>query len=301
MTHHAGTAGRRWAVCVFAYNEERGITACLDSVLSAGAAGSTRVYVVANGCSDGTEALVEGYAKSHPQVTLVPLRLGDKSNAWNVFVHEVAPEADVCFFVDGDVRVCEGAFERLAAALEASPGANAAAAVPARGRSKAWQEALVCEHHLILGNLYALRGEFVARARDGHVRFPIGYIGDDGLITSLAKWNLDPQGPFLEERVAPCPEAKFTFSSLSYRSLRDWKLYFRRGVRYSHRHFQHEMLVPILREFGVQGMPRSVDDLYLARSEQLASFSPRSGLDAIFDRIALKRMKALVALEGVSG
>jgi hypothetical protein len=47
-------------------------------------------------------------------------------------------------------------------------------------------EQLVCEHHLVLGNLYALRGDFVWQAKQAGVRLPIGYIGEDGLMTSLA-------------------------------------------------------------------------------------------------------------------
>jgi hypothetical protein len=221
----------------------------------------------------------------------VAIPVGDKSNAWNVFVHEVAPQSEVCFFVDGDVRVEAGSFDHLGEALRQSPAANAAAAVPSTGRSRTFQEELVCVHRVVLGNLYALCGAFVQRAKETGTRLPVGYIGDDGLVTSLAKWNLDPTGRFLEERVAPCPAARFAFDSFSVWSLRDWRTYWRRRVRYSVRHFQHELLAPLLKRAGIAAMPRTVADLYRQQAELFGGCQPRGGLDALFDRRAISQIR----------
>jgi hypothetical protein len=221
--------------------------------------------------------------------------VGDKANAWNVFVHDVAPAAEVCFFVDGDVRVEPGAFDALFDALERSPEANAAAAIPAGGRSRKLHEELVCRHRLLLGNLYALRGSFAQRAKQKNVRLPTGYIGEDGLVTSLVKWDLDPTGPFIEERVAPCPAARFAFDSFSVWSPRDWRTYWRRRVRYSMRHFQHEFLAPLLKRNGMGAMPGSVAELYGRQAGMLAESRPRGGIEAVFDRSALARIRAIPA------
>jgi glycosyltransferase involved in cell wall biosynthesis len=286
-----GSSNGTWPVCVFAHNEEANIVSCLDSIGQASARHPVQAYVIANGCSDRTETIVQEYAKTYPWVTLVPVAVGDKSNAWNVFVHDVAPQAEVYFFMDGDVQVGHGAFDMLAAALSDVSAANGAAAVPLTGRNQKFLAALVCEHRLILGNLYALRGEFVRRMRSQSICLPIGYIGEDGLVTSLAKWNLDPRGSFLEEGVAPCPEAGFQFRSFSLWSPRDMRKYWYRRVRYSLRHFQHELLVPLLRRDGIGGMPKSVNDLYRHEAELIRRCRPRTGLNVLFDILAIRAIR----------
>lgn len=280
-----------WLVAIFAHNEELRIIACLESIAKASATHLIHAYVLANGCNDHTETVVRDFALTHPWVTLISLMLGDKANAWNVFVHDIAPRAQLCFFVDGDIRVEPGSFDALFSALQRSPEANAAAAVPSTGRNRKFLEQLVCEHRLVLGNLYALRGDFVWQARQVGARFPIGYIGEDGLVTSLAKWNLDPTGPFLHDRVTACPTAQFVYRSFSFWLPRDWRTYWRRRVRYSLRHYQHELLVPLLTSAGLRGMPNSVSALYKQQSAMLRRCRPRLGIDTIFDSIALAQMR----------
>ncbi len=82
-----------WQVAVFAHNEELQIGACLESLDEASASHSINVYVMANGCSDRTEAVFREFAQTRRWLTLVSLALPDKANAWNVFVHDVAPPA----------------------------------------------------------------------------------------------------------------------------------------------------------------------------------------------------------------
>ena len=48
---------------VLAHNEERHIGACLDSIFAADPALDFDVYVMANGCTDRTEAIVADYAR----------------------------------------------------------------------------------------------------------------------------------------------------------------------------------------------------------------------------------------------
>lgn len=280
-----------WLVAVFAHNEEAHIVACLESIAKASAAHSIHAYVLANGCNDRTEMVVRNFALANPWVTLVSLALGDKANAWNVFVNDISHISYVYFFVDGDICVEPGSFDALFSALQRSPEANAAAAVPSVGRSKKFLEQLVCEHHLVLGNLYALHRDFVWQAKQIGARLPIGYIGEDGLVTSLAKWNLDPTGPFLKERVVPCPTARFVFRSFSPWNPWDWRTYWRRRVRYSLRQFQHELLLPLLKSAGLRGMPNTVDELYKQQAEMLRRCRPRLGVDTIFDSIAITRMR----------
>ena len=198
------TYEQAWPVAVFAHNEARRIVACLDSLVGQSTLRPLRIFVLANGCTDDTEDVVNCYAGMHPQVELVKIDLGDKANAWNVFIHDVCPKSDVAFFVDGDVEICAGALDALADTIGEHPEANAAAAVPVAGLDRSALAEYFIKHRLFLGNLYALSGRFVARVRTSGARMPIGYVGEDGLVTSLAKWDLNPRGPFAGERAFQC-------------------------------------------------------------------------------------------------
>src|SRR5262245_31366445 len=119
-----------WPVMILARNEERRIVACLDSILAAEPCHALEVYVMANGCTDRTEEIVRDYGRRRPEVRLVPIALGDKCNAWNVFIHETVsahcPGREVYFFMNGDARVVKGSFGVLARALQEDAHANAA-------------------------------------------------------------------------------------------------------------------------------------------------------------------------------
>jgi hypothetical protein len=274
-----------WPVAVFAHDEEDHILETLGSLDDP----RVHAYVLANACTDATERLVKAYAQTHPGVTLVSIPLGDKANAWNVFVHEVAPEAAAYYFIDGDITASPHALLELTRALDEHPEANAAAAIPGSGQSREEQARLVIDHRLVMGALYALSGAFVARLRAGHVKVPVGYIGEDGWVTSMAKWDGDPRYPWREDRVVPCPAAGYVYSPLSMWRPGDWRTHLRRQVRYSLRHFQHLLWRDALLADGLAGMPDHIRDLYGRPSLQPLLRARRREL--IFDWLALKEIR----------
>jgi len=283
------TGSRSWPVAVFAYNEQEHIVSCLDSLPPAAPGLPLTVYVLANGCSDATEAVVAEYARSHPQVRLCSIPLGDKSNAWNYFIHELAPQADRYFFIDGDVRACANALVELHQGLLAHGECHAAAAFPVSGRNCAAARKTMQKGSELAGNLYALSGPFVTRVRALQVRLPVGFIGEDGLVAALAKWDLDPRGDLDNGRVLPCPEAGFSFDPLRVTRPRHWALYWNRLIRYRIRAHEFRLLGPVLKAQGLAGVPGHVGELFRGRIE---TYRPRwTGPDTFFDWLALRRIK----------
>jgi len=284
-----------WPVMVLAHNEEHHIAACMDSILASEADGAFDIFVMANGCTDQTEALVHEYSRDHPRVTLVSIALGDKCNAWNVFIHEtvqtLAPGRNVYFFMDGDARAVPGSFGAMAQALEQTPHAHAAAAVPASGRNKERDRLEILEAHGLVANLYALRGAFVERLQREAVRIPLKLEGDDGLIGALVKWDLDPaHNTFDDERIVPCADAAFEFESMSLTRLSDWRMYWKRAIRYGRRRYEFQLLGARLRSMGLAGLPRDITDLYVqAGSLPLR----RDGLYTLTNWIALSQMRKI--------
>ncbi|HEV8500015.1 MAG TPA: glycosyltransferase family A protein [Casimicrobiaceae bacterium] len=257
----------RFPVMVLAHNEERHIGACLDSIFAADPALDFDVYVMANGCTDRTEAIVADYARARPQVHLVSIALGDKCNAWNVFIHDTvpaqAPMREAYFFMDGDARATPGSFSVMLDALRAQPQAHAASAVPGSGRNRTRDAREIVEQHGLVANLYALRGTFVERLRTMGVHIPLALEGDDGLVGALVKWDLDPRSArFDDARIAPCADARFEFEPMSLTRPADWRVYWKRAVRYGRRRYEFQLLGARLKSQGIAGLPRTITELY---------------------------------------
>ncbi len=278
---------------VLAHNEATRIVACLDSIFAAEPDRRFSIFVMANGCTDDTEKIVSQYAETHDGVKLISIAIGDRCNAWNVFVHETVPahvpRGDVYFFMDGDCRACPGSFTELAKGLADNPGANAAGAPPMCGRDMERDAKELLDGRRIVANLYALSGRFVRDIRAKGVRLPLGLdAADDGLIGALAKWDLDPRNEWDHARVVPCPKAGFLFDSLSPTNWKDWKQYWRRLVLYGRRHYDNQLLGPRLKKEGIAGMPERISDLY-SDAEKLSL--RWQGIYTITNFVALRRIQ----------
>ncbi|HKA43525.1 MAG TPA: glycosyltransferase family A protein [Burkholderiales bacterium] len=295
----AETDTARWPVMVLAYNEERHIAACLDSVFAADPDRRFEVFVMANGCTDRTEEVVRAYSRSGPEVHLVSIPVGDKCNAWNVFVHETVPSRcpgrEVYFFMDGDATVTRGSFNVMARALRAQPHAHAASAVPASGHNVARDRDELLRMHGLVANLYSLRGAFVERLRALRVRIPLKLEGDDGLIGALIKWDLAPErNEFDHQRIVACADASFEFEPISPLRPADWKVYWKRAIRYGRRHYEFQLLGSCLKSRGVAGLPADITEFY-PRAESLRL--RWDGLYTLTNLIALKQMRKLGRLQ----
>jgi glycosyltransferase involved in cell wall biosynthesis len=279
-----------WPVAAFAHNEARNIIACLDS-LQAASSHPFECYVLANACTDRTETLVREYSANHPNVHLVSIALGDKANAWNVFMHEVVPSGALhYFFIDGDVRATPGALDNMAQALSLHPQANGVSAMPKSGRGvEAFQRDML-KNNGVAGNLYGLRGAFVERMRAQAIKMPIGTIGEDALMGAMLKWDLRGDTRWDNSKVVVAQEAGFEFESVSPWLPREWKKYFRRRVRYSVRGYQNKMLGCAIQPSGFIALPREVRDLYPLYPEVLKL--EWRGLNTVFDWLAIQHIRA---------
>lgn len=291
----AEAGGVPWPMMVLAHNEERQIVQCLDSLFDGEPGLDLEVYVMANGCTDRTEALTLEYAKRRPGVKLVSIKLGDKNNAWNVFVHETAktlcPGRSIYFFMDGDARIVPGSLTAMAAALRASPHAHAASAPPASGRSMVHDRAELLEKRGLVANLYALRGEFVSALQEKGVRLPLRLEGDDGLLGALIKWDLDPKrDEWDDQRIVPCADAGFTFESVNIGELAAWRGYWKRAVRYGRRHYEFQLLGPQLRRDGLAGLPADITEIYSGASILRLRVQ---GLFTLSNWVALRQMREI--------
>lgn len=269
-------------VTVLAHNEERRIATCLASLPLD--TPDVAVHVVVNGSTDSTAQIARGFTG----VTVHEYAEGGKSRSWNRFVLDSAElEAETYIFVDGDAEVQPGSVAALARALADNPTANAAAGLPCNGRQASYYREMIMRDHNMFGDLYALRGNFVARMRARGIRLPDDLVGDDGLLAAFAKTDLENESHWDDARVAPCPDAGFLCepTRLNPASL---SIQYRRMINYAVRHFQNRIVSDIMRGEGPVGLPRQLSSLY---PQYLPQFTPRAHPAWWwFDRLALKRM-----------
>lgn len=280
------TGKPRVCVVVMAHNEEARIAACLAS-LPCGEPGVS-VHVVVNGTTDRTAQIARGFAGA----TVYDWEQGGKARSWNrIMLDTPEVEGDSFVFVDGDAEVLPDSVEALLEGL-ATPGANAAAGLPANGRqAQTYRRNLIAERGMF-GDLYALSGDFVARLRASGLRLPEDLIGDDSLIGALAKTDLEHEDNWLDQRIVPCPGAQFLCDPVTL-APSQLRMQWARMRNYSLRHFQNRIISTIMRGPGPVGLPRQMVSLY---AEYLPGFRPR--LDPRywwFDRQALAKMRAAAA------
>jgi glycosyltransferase involved in cell wall biosynthesis len=287
--------GERFPVMVLAYNEEAQIGGCLDSIFAANPGMSFDVYVMANGCTDRTEDIVRNYAKTRPEVRLVSIKMGDKCNAWNVFIHETVPQEcpgrEVYFFMDGDARSGPSALANLAKALREDAHAHAASAPPGSGRNKAkdWDD--LVSNRALVANLYALRGSFVDRLKNEQVRLPLKLEGDDGLLGALVKWDLQPgKSQWDDTRIHPCTDAWFEFDPVPMMNVSEWKKYWRRLIRYGRRRYEFQLLGKRLRKMGIAGLPENIQEIY-GDADSLSM--EWAGIYTLTHALALREMRSV--------
>lgn len=276
-------------VAVFAHNEERNIVRCLESLPAAGCDAATNIIVLVNGCTDRTLEVVNDYARTRENITPLSINIGDKANAWNVFVYEHSLPTGVAVFVDGDVVPAPESIKILKETLDNDPTALISSALPRSGRNRDAQVESILAERGVYGNLYAVRAEFLARIRSRNIRMPVGFVREDGLIAAMAKWDLDSRnGPWVDERVAPAPGAGFSFQPVPLWKPSAWRQYLRRRVRYSTGYFEIIMLRQILKTGGPERLPATVEEMYAMFPAPRLSWR---GLNTVFDWMAKREIE----------
>lgn len=285
----------RWSVAVFVHNEERSVARCIECILGECKEMPVAINIVVNGSTDGTLAIAQDYARRHAGIVSVHvIQHADKQNAWNQYVHDLRIDADVHFFVDGYAYVSPGSFRALAAALHS--GANAAAAIPASGRSRAHIVEEMRQGGQLHGSLHALPRRFVERIRALKIRMPLGMYRGDGLLGAMALFDLDPRrNRYDRSRIVLVENASWTFSELKPWRWRDIRRQARRYMRQRCGRYEHLAIRHLVRSSGFEALPPHIDTL-LAEYVRACGLQSSGVFDRMLDRRALRHVIAKAAL-----
>jgi glycosyltransferase involved in cell wall biosynthesis len=252
-------AHRRISLAVFAYNEGKLIERAINSVLEGLQPGyEIDIRVLVNGATDDTLAIARAFAQRDARVHAIDICVGDKCNAWNVMVHELAPEADAHVFMDGDCWASPNAVEHIVSRLRET-GTCGVAGLPLSVKAGSALDMNVRQDGWVLGPLYAVSAGHMAHLRAQDIRLPIGLFGNDHMITRF----LRADGEFLNEspdHVTVCEGAGFHWDRVSPFRYSQLRAYFKQQRRYRLRTFQLERL----EEFALRTLPATMDDINLA-------------------------------------
>jgi len=280
-----------WSVAVFAHNEERSLSRCLDHIMAECTGHEARVHVVVNGATDASSAIAREYAsRSGGKILAYSIRHGDKSNAWNQYIHTLKIDAPVHLFVDAYAFVKPHSFSALAAALK-RPGVNAATAVPDSGRSKAQIIATMRTQVGLHGSLHALAGQFIARVREKAIRLPLNLYRGDGLIGAMAAFDLEPlHTRYDASRIAVVEDASWRFDSLQAWRWRDIRRELRRRIRQLRGRYESAAFKGIVKSRGFEALPALADDMIAAFIDEHGLLTTNA-LSKQLHRLALKNVR----------
>ena len=225
----------KYNICMFAYNEEINIDKSVSSLFKQVSERLNKFYVIANGCTDRTaEILKEIKQNKFAKLEIIELKIGDKCNAWNHYMHNIEHNnVDVHFFVDADVQFSESCFDKLTDKLLSTPEQTVTiAGMPLSGRNKEFYEELVKKRGCFFGNLYGLKSSFITRIKDFPFRLPVGLNWIDSFLTKAVNTDLSFGKDNLPNRVCHLDGVGYSFEKLSPFSWREIKLYINRIARY---------------------------------------------------------------------
>lgn len=253
------TSDRTISVAIFGRDEAPHIGACLRALAIAGAAvkAPLQVTVLLNGTRDGSAAAAAAaIAESGLEARLYSIAHGDKANAINQYLHALRPRAALHVFVDAYAAVRPDALAWLSARLSAHPLAQAAAAMPSRGRSATAMRLEMQRHPGLHGSLFALRGSFVERLSAAGIRLPIGLYRGDGLLGAMVMHDQDAAGGgWLTERLLLVPEASWTAPAWQPWRWRDVRRHLQRKLRQGRARLEWAALRPLIYRDGFAALP----------------------------------------------
>lgn len=248
---------------MFAYNEETNIESSIKSVLNSCDENLNSFHVLANGCSDRTVVLANKVKAEldFDKMTITNITLGDKCNAWNYYVHDLADESEVHFFVDADVQFSQDCFPLMASHLDQTLEQTVTiAGMPLSGRNLAFYESLVTDRACFFGNLYGLKRSFLDRVREEKFRLPVGLNWIDSFLTKAVNTDMKFFDYNLPKRTTYLQGVGYRFDSLRPWKKEDVVLYINRIARYELGKVQEKHLDNL----NPQDWPESMHSINLA-------------------------------------
>lgn len=189
-----------WALAVFASRES---AAALEATLRCAIAAATPgmvIDVLVNGNPELARRAVQEVAPRLPaarpgiRMRFWSIPLGDKSNAWNRYLHDIWSGEPLAFFIDGYVRLMPDALQRLGEAVLADGRVLGGSGRRHDGGGFDPDAGPAVRPGGFNGNLCCMKARAVAEIKRQGIRLPLGLYRGDAVIGALLLYDMDPVG-----------------------------------------------------------------------------------------------------------
>jgi hypothetical protein len=196
----ASPAAPGWSLAVFASRESAEVLeATLRAALAAATPGMV-IDVLVNGNAELSRRAAQELAPRLPlpgpgvRLRVWSIAFGDKSNAWNRYLHDVWSGEALAFFIDGYVRLMPDALQRLGDAVLADAHALGGSGVSHDGTPDERVAPPAVRPGGFNGNLCCMKAWAVAEFKRQGIRLPVGLYRGDAVIGALLLYDMDPVG-----------------------------------------------------------------------------------------------------------
>lgn len=202
--------------------------------------------------------------------------LADKANCMNRYWHDIQPDADLHFFVDGYVELLPDSFSQLVNAHEqlkksGKPTAHAYSGIPRNGRSSALLRQQMTTNGGIHGNLFMLPAATLDLIKQNNFYLPLGIYRTDPTMAAVMCFDFHPEScKWKTDLVQVVPTAGWYFRNLRWYSYNDLKTHLLRLRRQALGSIESKALRQLfsIEKQPVNTMPDTASELclnYLAR------------------------------------
>ena len=188
-----------WSVAIFAGRESAAtLGRCIGAAVAACAGHCAAIDVLVTGNPALAAAVAQGSWDGDASVRIWSVAIGDKSHAWNEYLHRIWHEGRPAFFIDGYTELRGPELNGLHMRLERPRTPP--------GRAGRRSGPLLREQMLVTGglhgNLHIMDASDMAALRAAGFRLPLGLYRSDSLIGAALMFGLDPANNTWERRRA---------------------------------------------------------------------------------------------------
>lgn len=187
-----------WSIAVFSSRERpKELENTLIGVIEA-AGSSVVIDVLINGSdrlallTAESTRLADAVQERDCMLRVWHIPLANKSHAWNLYVHAIAPKADHYLCIDGYVSVNAESLRKIESLSASNEQALAFSGVPIVGRTSEQMRSVYEAEGGIHGNFFALTSPCVERIRQVGAILPIGLYGFDTVLGGMLGFGLEP-------------------------------------------------------------------------------------------------------------
>lgn len=227
----------------------------------------------------------------------------DKAHTWNVYLHQIWPNATHTLFVDGYCEINSDAFKALSDALLTNLSASVSTGLATVGMSAKRQNQFQASICGINGNLYCLTKEAMLGLRQARFRLPLGIYRTDPTLESILKFSLNPaKNQFEDHKVVVEPSATYWRKTLSPWSFRDLSTHFRRMLRQAQGDFEQQAVRQAFAFDKKQpdGLPDTARELVLEWIERFPHRYRSMVLRNPLRWFAIRRLRVPLQLKGIA-